>query len=151
MGNAKRQNKTPATSCQSAYPGFRQIDGSHPLRQAVPDGFVNYAARRKPGGEVFFFNFALAREMGLIPANHPDTLNKKLCQAVLDTFSLQIINEYDLSHKTRIPKKDILANEYMATRYLQSQHTNKKGLNSGDGRSIWNGCFTDHQAGGKTY
>jgi uncharacterized protein YdiU (UPF0061 family) len=150
MGNAKRQNKTAATSCQPPYPGFRQIDGSHPLRQAVPDGFVNYAARRKPGGEVFFFNFALAREMGLIPANHPDTLNKKLCQAVLDTFSLQIINEYDLSHKTRIPKNDILANEYMATRYLQLQHTNKKGLNSGDGRSIWNGCFTDRRAGKKT-
>ncbi len=132
------------------YPGFRTIDGGHPLRQAVPDGFVNYAARKKPGGEVFFFNFALAREMGLIPASHPDTLNRKLCQTILDTFSLQIINEYDVIHKTRIPKQDILTNEYMATRYLQLQHADKKGGNSGDGRSIWNGCFTDLRAGKKT-
>ena len=116
----------------------------------MPDGFVNYAARRKPGGEVFFFNFALAREMGLIPADHPDTLNRKLCQAILDTFSLQIINEYDIDHKTRIPKKDILANEYMATRYLQLQHADKKGLSSGDGRSIWNGCFTGCRDGKET-
>ncbi|GMR21151.1 MAG: hypothetical protein BMS9Abin36_1750 [Gammaproteobacteria bacterium] len=150
MGNAKKQHKTAAASRHAPYPGFRKINGSHPLRQAVPDGFVNYAARRKPGGEVFFFNFALAKEMGLIPASHPDTLNSKLCQVILDTFSLQIINEYDLGHKTRIPKKDILANEYMATRYLQLQHANKKGLSSGDGRSIWNGCFTGLRAGKKT-
>jgi len=150
MGHAKRQHKTAAASRHTPYAGFRQIDGSHPLRQAVPDGFVNYAARRKPGGEVFFFNFSLAREMGLVPASHPDTLNRKLCQAILDTFSLQIINEYDIDHKIRIPKKDILANEYMATRYLQLQHADKKGMNSGDGRSIWNGCFTGCRAGKKT-
>jgi len=150
MGHAKRHPKTAAAPCPSPYTGFRQIDGSHPLREAVPDGFVSYAARRKSGGEVFYFNFALAREMGLIPKNHPDTLNKRLCQAILDTFSLQIINEYDIDHKTRIPKKDILANEYMATRYLQLQHADKKGLYSGDGRSIWNGCFTGRRAGKKT-
>jgi uncharacterized protein YdiU (UPF0061 family) len=147
MGNAKRNNKAASPSCQTPYPGFRQIDGRHPLRLAVPGGFVDYAARRKSGGEVFYFNFALAREMGLIPASHPDTLNSKLCRAILDTFSLEIINEYDIIHKTRIPEKDILANEYMATRYLQLQHKDKRGLNSGDGRSIWNGCFTDRRAG----
>jgi hypothetical protein len=27
----------------------------------------------------------------------------------------------------------------MATRYLQTQHRNKQGKTSGDGRSIWNG------------
>ncbi|HED19222.1 MAG TPA: hypothetical protein ENI74_06940 [Gammaproteobacteria bacterium] len=150
MGNAKRHRKTTDASCHHSYAGFRQLDGSHPLRQAVPDGFVNYAARRKSGGEVFYFNFALAREMGLIAGNHPDTLNRKLCQTILDTFSLQIINEYDVEHNTRIPKKDILANEYMATRYLQLQHADKKGLSSGDGRSIWNGCFTNRRAGRKT-
>ncbi|HHJ16812.1 MAG TPA: hypothetical protein ENJ80_08965 [Gammaproteobacteria bacterium] len=150
MGHPKRNHKTPSTPCHSPYPGFRQIDGSHPLRQAVPDGFVDYAVRRKAGGEVFFFNFALAREMGLIPGDHPDALNSKLCQAILDTFSLQIINEYDIEHKTRIPKKDILANRYMATRYLQLQHADKKGLHSGDGRSIWNGCFTALRNGKKT-
>ena len=145
MGHAK-QNHKPAT----AYPGLLQVNGSHPLRQAVPDAYVDYTARRKPGGTVFYFNFALAREMGLIPADHPDTLNSKLCQAILDTFSLQIINEYDISHHTRIPGKDILPNKYMATRYLQLQHANKKGRHSGDGRSVWNGCFTDRRGGKKT-
>ena len=29
----------------------------------------------------------------------------------------------------------------MATRYLQTQHRNKQGKTSGDGRSIWNGCL----------
>ncbi len=150
MANANGKNKAASASCHTHYPGFRQIDGSHPFRQAVPDGFIDYAARRKHGGKVFFFNFALAREMGLLPESHPDRLNRKLCQAILDTFSLQIINEYDISSKTRTPKKDVLANQYMATRYLQLQHADKKGFNSGDGRSIWNGCFTYLRAGKET-
>jgi uncharacterized protein YdiU (UPF0061 family) len=147
MGKAKRNNRTASPASHTPYTGFRQIDGSHPLRQSVPEGFVDYAARRKHGGEVVFFNFALAREMGLIPENHPDTFNRNLCQAILDTFSLQIINEYDVIHRAKIPKKDVLANKYMATRYLQLQHADKKGLNSGDGRSIWNGRFIDRRGG----
>ena len=34
--------------------------------------------------------------MELIPADHPHILNKDLEQVILETFSLQIINEYDL-------------------------------------------------------
>ena len=34
--------------------------------------------------------------MGLIPKNHPVELNQALCKSILDTFSLVIINEYDL-------------------------------------------------------
>src|SRR5581483_646402 len=68
-------------------------------------------------------------------------MNKALSRAVLETFSLQIINEYDLAHQVKIPEEDLRPHRYMATRYLQMQHPDKKGHTSGDGRSIWNGSF----------
>ncbi|MBI3772490.1 MAG: YdiU family protein [Gammaproteobacteria bacterium] len=123
------------------YSRFLKIDGRHPYRDAVPDGYVDYAAYTRPGGEVFYFNFDLAKEMGLITKSHPHELNKELKEAILYTFSLQIINEYDIAHKTPIAEKDIRPYKYMATRYLQLQHPSTKGYTSGDGRSIWNGCF----------
>lgn len=123
------------------YTTFLQIDGRHPLRHAISDGYIDYAAFRRRGGKVFYFNFNLAREMGLIALQHPDQLNKELNRVLLDTFALQIINEYDLEHGRVINKNDRLSNHYMATRYLQIQHPNKKGATSGDGRGIWNGYF----------
>lgn len=123
------------------YPQFKKIDGSHDFRDAVADGYVDYPARIRPNGKVFYFNFELAREMGLIPKNHPVDLNPGLCKAILNTFSLVIINEYDELHNIKFPEKDIKLGKYMATRYLQLQHPDKRGLNSGDGRSIWNGLF----------
>ncbi len=123
------------------YPRFKRINGKHPFKQAVPDGFVDYGAKKRHGGTVFYFNFPLAKEMGLIPKGHPEKLNNNLCKAILDTFSIQIINEYDIIHKTHIPKKDKLSGTYMATRYLQMQHPDKTGRTSGDGRGIWNGFF----------
>lgn len=123
------------------YSGFAKIDGTHPYRMAMPNGFVDYAARTRPGGKVFYFNFGLAKEMGLIAQNHPEALNKELSKAILDAFSLEIINEYDVLHKRRFPAKTLKPNRYMATRYLQCQHPDKRGNTSGDGRSIWNGYF----------
>ena len=123
------------------YSEFARIDGTHPYRDAMPDGFIDYAARVRPGGNVFYFNFALAKEMGLIPQNHPEILDKELSKAILDTFSLEIINEYDVIYKRRFPASTLKPNRYMATRYLQCQHPDKRGGTSGDGRSIWNGCF----------
>src|SRR5688572_9187844 len=79
--------------------------------------------------------------MGLIPDDHPSSINKDLEQAILDTFSLRIINEYDLEHGTRFPPESVRPKPFMATRYLQTQHRNKQGKTSGDGRSIWNGCL----------
>jgi uncharacterized protein YdiU (UPF0061 family) len=128
------------------YSGFSRIDGTHPYRAAMPNGYVDYAARIRPGGKVFYFNFALAKEMGLIAQNHPEVLNKELSKALLDTFSLEIINEYDVLHKRRFPAKTIKPNHYMATRYLQCQHPDKRGGTSGDGRSIWNGYFKGKRA-----
>jgi uncharacterized protein YdiU (UPF0061 family) len=121
------------------YEKFKEIDGRHPWRDVCPDGYVDYQARYRPHGRVLFFNFPLAKEMGLIPSDHPTSISKDLEQAVLDTFSLQIINEYDLEQGKKFPPETIKPHPYMATRYLQTQHRNKQGKTSGDGRSIWNG------------
>jgi len=123
------------------YRRFYKIDGRHPWREVSPDAYVDYAVRTRHGGKVFYFNFELAKEMGLIDKRHPRRLNAALSKAILDTFSLVIINEYDVAQRTQFPEQDIRSCKYMATRYLQCQHPSKKGLTSGDGRSIWNGCF----------
>lgn len=121
------------------YSKFELINGTHPLKSAVPNSYVDYRARRRKGGKLVFFNFHLARQMGLIPKEHPDKMNKELEQRILDTFSIIIINEYDEMNNIKYPEKDVLSGRYMATRYLQLQHEDKRGLSSGDGRSIWNG------------
>jgi uncharacterized protein YdiU (UPF0061 family) len=121
------------------YEKFTEIDGRHPWRNVSPDGYVDYQARFRPHGRVLFFNFPLAKEMGLIPSDHPSSISKDLEQIILDTFSLQIINEYDLEQGKKFPPETIKPHPYMATRYLQTQHRNKQGKTSGDGRSIWNG------------
>lgn len=121
------------------YEKFQEVDGSHPWRCVSPDGYVDYQARYRPHGRVLYFNFPLAKEMGLVPEDHPSSINKELEQVILDTFSLQIINEYDLQQGKRFPPETIKPNAYMATRYLQTQHRNRQGKTSGDGRSIWNG------------
>ncbi len=89
-----------------------------------------------------YFNFALAKEMGLLPENQPERLNPGLCRAILDTFALTIINEYDQQHGARFSRRDLQPHPYMATRYLQLQHADRRGRTSGDGRSIWNGTIT---------
>jgi hypothetical protein len=126
------------------YRRFRQLNGSHPWKSAVPAGYVDYPARRRRGGRVAYFNFALAREMGLLPKDHPDEFNPALRRAILDTFSLVIINEWDIEHDTKVPPRDRLSGTYMATRYLQLQHPDRRGGTSGDGRSVWNGCIRYH-------
>lgn len=127
---------------RSRYQKILQIDGAHPLREAVPTGFVDYPARTRHGGEVIYFNFPLAKEMGLIPADTPHEVDEALSSVVLEAFGLVIINEYDVLHGTPISACDVRTSKYMATRYLQLQHPSKRGYTSGDGRSIWNGCFT---------
>ncbi len=133
--------KTKKVHPKHIYSLFSQINGEHPFKTAVQNGYVEYAVRARRGGKLFYFNFNLAEEIGLIPEGRRHVLTPELTRAVLDTFSLQIINEYDLAHHVKIPDKDIRPHRYMATRYLQMQHPDKKGLTSGDGRSIWNGSF----------
>ena len=121
------------------YEKFKEIDGSHPWRDVSQDGYVDYQARYRSQGRVLYFNFPLAKEMDLLPTDHPPTIDKELEQAILETFSLRIINEHDLKHGKKYPPESVKPNPYMATRYLQTQHHNKQGKTSGDGRSIWNG------------
>lgn len=121
------------------YEKFKEIDGRHPWRNVSPAGYVDYQARYRPHGRVLYFNFSLAKEMGLIPLDHPASVSKDLEQVILDTFSLRIINEFDLAHGKKYPPETIKPHPYMATRYLQIQHRNRQGKTSGDGRSIWNG------------
>ena len=131
-----------------SYSAFGRINGQHPFKEQVPGGRVEYKARYKKGGKVSFFNFALAKEMGLISKSHPHELNPDLEREILETFSIVIINEYDVINKVKFPEEEILPHTYMATRYLQLQHPDKSGRTSGDGRSVWNGCI---RSGGQTW
>lgn len=126
-------------SAEEEYSAFDQLDGEHPWRDSVPEGLILYPVRRLSGGKVSYFNFDLAKEMGLIPKSHPRRMTKRLTEKILDTFCLRIINEYDQAHKLRVSPSTIKPNTYMATRYLQLQHSDKSGRTSGDGRCIWNG------------
>lgn len=135
---AKKQALAP-----TEYPAFDQLDGNHPWKSSVPEGLISYPVRRLNMGRVCYFNFDLAKEMGLIPSDHPHRMNKKLENRLLETFSLRIINEYDQQHGVQFPRQLIKKNEYMATRYLQLQHHDKTGRTSGDGRCIWNGTYSN--------
>lgn len=123
------------------YQRFKELDGSHPWRQVSADAYVDYHARYRPHGRVLFFNFPLAVEMELIKEDHPPGISDELEEVILQTFSLQIINEYDLEQHKKFPADSVKPHPFMATRYLQLQHKDKRGINSGDGRSIWNGCL----------
>ena len=139
MNQVKKQ-PTDEVSKRS-YFNFSRINGEHPFKEQVPGGRVEYKARHKKGGKVSYFNFDLAKQMGLIPKNHPPELNSELEKEILQTFSIVIINEYDVINNVKIPEEEILPHTYMATRYLQLQHPDKMGRTSGDGRSIWNGTI----------
>ncbi|AHI07105.1 hypothetical protein BDW_13025 [Bdellovibrio bacteriovorus W] len=130
------------------YSEFDQINGEHPWMDAVSEGFVSYRVRELGTGKVAYFNFILAKEMGLISADHPHEMTPELEQKLIQTFSIQIINEYDELNARRIDPSTIKPHRYMATRYLQLQHSNRQGKTSGDGRGIWNGVFSNN---GKTW
>ena len=141
MNSAKKLTDEVA---KRPYPQFSHINGNHAFKSSVPGGRVEYQARYRKGGKVALFNFALAKEMGLIPKNHPEKMDEDLEKEILETFSLFIINEYDINNNIKFPKEDIFPNTFMATRYLQLQHPDKCGRTSGDGRSIWNGSIRNN-------
>lgn len=137
--SGRRGARQPRGLAPERYAKLEAIDGRHPLAATAPSAIVSYPARRRRDSEIAFFNFDLAREVGLIPARHPDRLSARLRKTLLDTFSLVIVNEWDEAHGKLPSARDRLPHPYMATRYLQLQHPDKCGANSGDGRSIWNG------------
>lgn len=129
---------------QNEYQRFEMIDGSHPWQEAMEEQVVLYPVRELGKGTVSYFNYRLAKEMGLISLNHSHKMNKDLEKTLLKTFSIQIINEYEQANKISYDPSVVKKNMYMATRYLQLQHDSRSGKTSGDGRSIWNG-FVQHQ------
>jgi hypothetical protein len=126
-------------SALTAWASFQKLDGHHPWQEAVPEGCVLYPVRKLERGQVAWFNFALAREMGLIDAKAPDVMTPELHDIIIETFSLQIVNEWDQNFGAPVPARFLKSKPYMATRYLQLQHADKQGRTSGDGRGIWNG------------
>ena len=138
-----------AKNSSDNYSNFDQLDGRHPLQQALPQMVVNYKARTRKGGKVAYFNYGLAKEMGIISSVHEEGMNSALEKKLLETFSIIIINEFDEIHGKKFPESTIKPHRYMATRYLQLQHPSKTGKTSGDGRSVWNGQFKSK--GGKVW
>lgn len=148
MGASIRQLHPHPASTRERYQKIKDIDGRHPFQQQAPLAYVPYRVRERKGGKVVYFNFGLAREMGLITSDHADQLNETLRKTLLDAFAIQIVNEYDIQKGRVLNAKDLKPNHYMATRYLQLQHPNRTGVTSGDGRSIWNGIVKNR---GKTW
>ena len=72
------------------YEKFKELDGTHPWRDVSADGYLDYRARYRPKGRVLYFNFPLAREMELIPPDHPPTLNKELEQVILEPSQVNL-------------------------------------------------------------
>jgi hypothetical protein len=137
---ARRISKPASRPKQNERPvGFAQLDGTHSWQNALPGTFVLYPVRKLHAGEILYFNFKLAKEMGLIAADHPHVMSKSLKKEILDTFAIRILNEYDQKQNVHYHPAMMKPNKYMATRYLQLQHSDKSGRTSGDGRSIWNG------------
>ncbi len=136
---ARRPDPSGARTRENQYSRFDTLNGSHPWQSKMPENCLLYPVRELSGGKVAWFNFDLAREMGLLPQNHPSKMTKKLSQKLLKTFCLRIINEFDQENNIIYPPKTIKHKKYMATRYLQLQHADKTGKTSGDGRCVWNG------------
>ncbi|MCP4915217.1 MAG: hypothetical protein GY909_19005 [Oligoflexia bacterium] len=139
MKNASKAKSSKGK--KPSYETFDEINGTHPLQEKTLNSHVLYPARIREGGNVSVFNFALAKEIGLIPEDHPEVLDSKLEKKILETFGIIIINEYDQINDIKFDEKTIKPHKYMATRYLQLQHPNKQGKTSGDGRSVWNGQY----------
>lgn len=136
-----RRIKKPTAGVAPAYSAFDRLNGDHPWRSALPNGSVPYRVRELGVGEIAYFNFAMAKEMGLIPSDHPHQMTEGLKKKLVKTFALQIINEYDEQVGRKFDSSQVKPNTYMASRYLQLQHADKKGKSSGDGRGIWNGVI----------
>ena len=71
----------------SPYSKFDSIDGSHRYKEAVPGGYVEYSVRTRHGATVFYFNFDLAREMGLHPLRSPRRAHARALRSTSSTRS----------------------------------------------------------------
>jgi uncharacterized protein YdiU (UPF0061 family) len=126
----------------------KRLNTTHPIGEHCPYQAIQYRARKRKGGQVYYINFDLAQELEIIPQNYTPKMASSLEKQILDLFSYQIINEYDVINKIQFQKEDIYPNKVLATRYLQLQHLDNQGKNSGDGRGSWVGTIS---AKGKTF
>ena len=85
MMSTARQQTRRANKAEQGYTQIRSVDGSHPFKEILGTS-VQYQARKRKGGRVVYFNFTLAKEMGLIAKDHPHRFNRELTQVLLDTF-----------------------------------------------------------------
>src|SRR3569832_118170 len=76
--------KTKGQEAEGVHARFAQNNGKHPIRTAVPDGLVDNAVRVRRGGKLFYFNFDLAEEIGLITKGHRHRMTPILRRAILD-------------------------------------------------------------------
>ena len=93
---------------KNKYAELMKINGDHPFKNTWPLGYIEYEARARKNGKVLWFNFDLAKEMGLIPASHTNEINKALSNQLIDTFALTIINEWDLVNKKKFEQKKLV-------------------------------------------
>jgi len=63
---------------EDEYSQFDQIDGRHPLQKALPEMVVSYRVRERKGARIAYFNFHLAKEMGLLPADQDEVMTPAL-------------------------------------------------------------------------
>ena len=127
------------------YRRFRQLDGSHPWKSAVPAGYVDYPARRRRGGEVAYFQFRACSRDRASSRRITPTSSTRLSGAPSSIPSASSSSTNGTSSTTpRCRSGIVMPGTYMATRYLQLQHTDRRGSTSGDGRSVWNGCIRYH-------
>ncbi len=89
---AVKATQTQRKNLNRSFERIRQVNGTHPLKDACPGSYVEYQVRHRKNATVVYFNFDLAREMGLIEADAPNYVTTDLSLALTNAFSIQIIN-----------------------------------------------------------
>lgn len=150
---SKAEKSSPNKKSKSfSYSRFKQINGTHPFKSTFFT-HVAYPVKPKKHGKIAYFNFSLAKEMGLLSKTHPEKLTDGLTRTLLSCFSIEIINEHEMMKNRKWDQskncEQYGEEEVIATRYLQLQHPGRSGVSSGDGRSVWNGFCEDKK--GRTW
>lgn len=68
IGNKKKLQShiLPKSVPTGAYKALEQLNGCHTWQKKVPEGYVLYPVRKLNQGKILYFNFELAKEMGLL-------------------------------------------------------------------------------------
>ncbi len=88
---------------EGPYGGFKQINGHHPGNSRA-ERLRGYEARILRGSKVVYFNFALAKDMGLVGEGSSRKAQPGSGEDAVETFALRIINEYDQLTCLKVPR-----------------------------------------------